>query len=108
MDKKEIEEVVKENLITEPTKTTIKENLTDEPIFPIVRKNLTVEKTEATCKENLLVEKKKKKKQYPKSFPVISRQSRDKKERNVNCSCGSGKKYKNCCLIKEKKAKWMI
>ena len=25
--------------------------------------------------------------------------------RNALCSCGSGKKYKRCCLIKEKQAK---
>ena len=85
-------EVVKENLTTEKieeTKATVKENLT----------------VEAACKNNLQVEKEK---QYLKAFPVISRRTRNKKERNVNCSCGNGKKYKNCCLIKEKTKKWTI
>ena len=25
-----------------------------------------------------------------------------KKDRNAHCDCGSGKKYKKCCLIKQR------
>ena len=28
--------------------------------------------------------------------------------RNDKCKCGSGQKYKNCCLDKNKKKKWLL
>jgi uncharacterized protein YecA (UPF0149 family) len=42
-----------------------------------------------------IIEEKKEKKFYPKVMPVTKSM---KIGRNLPCPCGSGKKYKKCCL----------
>ena len=52
-------------------------------------KDTICDSVECTCGHNH------KKDNTPKAFPVTSRM---KIGRNQKCICGSGKKYKNCCL----------
>jgi uncharacterized protein YecA (UPF0149 family) len=33
---------------------------------------------------------------------MANQAKRTKQGRNEKCACGSGKKYKHCCLVKEK------
>ena len=60
----------------------------------------TTPSTEATITDEEIVTPKKKPVRKPKRFNSRQLTKQPKIGRNDPCSCGSGKKYKRCCLLK--------
>ena len=63
--------------------------------------NVTPPPTEVTITDEEIVTPKKKPVKKPKRFNPRQLKKQPKIGRNDTCSCGSGEKYKRCCLLKQ-------